>query len=103
VAQPRPSPAARAQALAPAIAAAAPEIEAGCALPPALLDALHGAALFRSLLPRGLAGDEARPAEFVRMMEVLAGADASTAWCIGQNSVCAMSAAYMEPAAARAI
>lgn len=99
----RPAPLARARALAPAIAAAAPAIEAACALPADLLDALHAAALFRTLLPRSLGGDETRPVEFVRMMEEIAAADASTAWCLGQNSVCAMSAAYMDPAAARAI
>jgi alkylation response protein AidB-like acyl-CoA dehydrogenase len=97
------TPLARARALAPTIAAAAADIDAACELPPALLDALHGAALFRTLLPRSLGGDEARPVEFVRMIEEIAAADASTAWCLGQNSVCAMSAAYMDPEAARAI
>ncbi len=98
-----PTPLARARAAAPAIAAAADAIEAGCELPPALLDLLHAHALFRSVLPARFGGDETHPVEFVRMMEELAAADASTAWCIGQNSVCAMSAAYMDPAAARRI
>ncbi len=84
----RPAPDIRARAVAPAIAAAADRIEAGCELPPDLLDALHAAALFRALLPRALGGDEARPATYVRMMETIAAADASTAWCIGQNSGC---------------
>jgi indole-3-acetate monooxygenase len=99
----RPDPVTRARALAPAIAAAADRIEAAAELPADLLDALHGAALFRTLLPRSLGGDEARPAEFVRMMMVIAGADASTAWCIGQNSGCAMAAAYLDPLVARKI
>ncbi len=100
---PHPDPVVRARTTAPLIAAAADAIEAGCELPPALLDALHGAAMFRALLPRSLGGDEARPADYVRMMMVIAGADASTAWCIGQNSGCSMASAYMEPAVARHI
>ena len=99
----RPDPVTRARALAPVIAAAADRIEAAAELPADLLDALHEAALFRALLPRSLGGDEARPAEFVRMMEVIASADASTAWCIGQNSGCSMAAAYLDPAVARKI
>ena len=99
----RPAPDIRARAVAPVIAAAADRIEAGCELPPDLLDALHGAALFRALLPRSLGGDEARPATYVRMMETIAAADASTAWCIGQNSGCSMAAAYMRPDIAREI
>ena len=99
----RPDPLARARAVAPAIAAAAPAIDAACELPADLLDTLHAAALYRSLLPRSFGGDEARPAQFVRMMEVIAAADASTAWCIGQNSGCSMSAAYMDPAVAQTI
>ena len=99
----RPDPVARARAVAPVIAAAADRIEVGSAIPADLLDRLHEAALFRALLPRSLGGDETRPATYVRMMEVIAGADASTAWCIGQNSGCSMASAYMEPAAARRI
>lgn len=93
----RTDPAARARTVAPLIAAAAPRIEADRALPPDLLDALHGAALFRTLLPRACNGEEVTPAAFVRMQEVIAAADASTGWCVGQASGCSMTAAYMEP------
>ncbi len=96
-------PLARAQAVAPLIAAAADQIEAGCEVTAEVMDALHGARLFRTLLPRSLGGDEIRPTDYVRMMMVIAAADASTAWCIGQNSGCSMAAAYMAPAAARRI
>jgi alkylation response protein AidB-like acyl-CoA dehydrogenase len=99
----RPDPVSRARALAPVIAAAADRIEAAAELPADLLDALHEAALFRALLPRSQGGDEARPADFVRMMETIAAADASTAWCIGQNSGCSMAAAYLDPVVARKI
>ena len=93
----RGDPAARARALAPLIAAAASDIEAGRALTPEVLDALHGAGLFRTLLPRDFGGEEVRPADFVRMQETVAAADASTAWCLGQASGCSMAAAYMAP------
>ncbi|GAC1339955.1 MAG: acyl-CoA dehydrogenase family protein [Acetobacteraceae bacterium] len=96
----RPAPALRAAAVAPTIAAHADEVEQQRRLPPALLDALHGAALFRALLPRSLGGDETDPASYVRMMETIARADASTAWCVGQASGCSMASAYMDPDAA---
>lgn len=93
----RSDPVARARAIAPLIAAAAPRIEAGRQLTPEVLDALHGAALFRTLLPRACNGEEVDIATFVRMQEVIAAADASTAWCLGQASGCSMAAAYMDP------
>ncbi len=99
----RADPVARAQAVAPLIAAAADEIEAGGEIPAHLLDALHGAALYRALLPRAFGGDEAHPAVYVQMIETIAAADASVAWCIGQNSGCSMCAAYMKPEIAREI
>ncbi|MBX9699069.1 MAG: hypothetical protein K2X74_06515, partial [Acetobacteraceae bacterium] len=91
---------ARARAIAPVIAAAAPRIEAGYELTSDVLDALHGAALFRTLLPRSCNGEETDLASFVRMQEIIAAADASTAWCLGQASGCSMAAAYMDPDAA---
>lgn len=96
-------PVVRARALVPLIEAAAPRIEADRALPSDLLAALHSARLFRTLLPRALGGDETTPETYARMMEVIARADASTAWCIGQASGCSMAAAYVAPEVARAI
>lgn len=96
-------PVARARAVAPAIEAAAPRIEASRELPADLLEALHGARIFRALLPRALGGDEATPETYARMMEIIARADASTAWCIGQASGCSMAAAYVEPEVAQRI
>ena len=97
------SPSVRARRIAPVLAANAAHIERDRALTPEVLDALHGARLFRSLLPRSLGGEEATPAEFVRMQIELAGADASTAWCIGQGSGCSMAAAYLQPDVAQKI
>jgi indole-3-acetate monooxygenase len=99
----RPDPLTRAAAIAPLIATAADEIEALTELPTRVLDALHDAALFRTLLPRAFGGDETEPVTFVQMMELIARADASTAWCIGQASGCSMVAAYLTPEVAQEI
>jgi indole-3-acetate monooxygenase len=93
----------RALAVVPLIAAAADEIEAQCELPARLLDVLHEAALFRALLPRVFGGDECEPATYVELIEAIAKADASTAWCIGQTSGCSMMAAYVKPEVGREI
>jgi alkylation response protein AidB-like acyl-CoA dehydrogenase len=88
---------ANAQALAGVIAAAAPRIEAARELPPDLVDALHDARLFRMLVPRSLGGEEISPVAFMQTIEELAKADASTAWCIAQTSVCSTISASLQP------
>jgi indole-3-acetate monooxygenase len=93
----------RAKAVRPAVAAASDEIEATRRLPPALLDHLHQARLFRLLLPRSSNGIETDPVTFFRVMEVIAAADASTAWCLSQAGGCAMSAAYLDLPVAQAM
>jgi alkylation response protein AidB-like acyl-CoA dehydrogenase len=93
----------RAEAVRPAVAAASNEIESSRRLPPALLDRLHEARLFRLLLPRSSNGIETDPVTFFHVMEVIAQADASTAWCLSQASGCSMSAAYLDLPVAQAI
>ena len=88
-------------ALAPRIAAAADDIERRRRIPDDLLDALHAAGLYRMLLPRRYGGGEVHPLTFMRSVQAIARADASTAWNIGQNAVCAIVAAYLEPAVAQ--
>ena len=94
---------ARARALKPLLDAAAPRIEASCALPEDVLDALHQARMFRMLLPRWLEGGELDLATFVEVVCEIAAGDASTGWCVVQNSGCSISAAYMAPEAARTV
>ncbi len=94
---------ANARALAPVIAAAAPRIEAGRELPADLVDALHEARLWRMLLPRAYGGDEVSPVDYVQAIEEIAKADASTAWCIGQTSVCSTVSRNMKPEVAEEI
>jgi len=94
---------ANARALAPVIAAAAPRIEAAGELPSDLVAALHEARLYRMLVPRSLGGEEISPVEYVQVIEEIAKADASTAWCLGQTSVCSTIAKAMKPQTAETI
>jgi indole-3-acetate monooxygenase len=94
---------ARAESLREAVAAASDQIERDRRLPPTLLDRLHEAELFRLLLPRSAKGIETDPITFFHVMETVAEADASTAWCLSQAGGCAMSAAYLDLPVAQAI
>ena len=93
----------RARALAPLIAREAGDIERTRRLTEPVVSALIENGLYRVLLPQSLGGAEAPPEIFMQMLEEVAKADASTAWCLGQCSVCAMTAAYLDPDAAREI
>jgi alkylation response protein AidB-like acyl-CoA dehydrogenase len=94
---------ARACALAPRIAAAAPQIEAARELTPDIVAALHEAGLFRLLLPRSLRGEELSPEAFVLIIEAIAKADASTAWCMAQTAICSTLAASLRLDVARKV
>lgn len=94
---------ARAETLTPRVAAAAGEIDSGRRLPPALVAALHEAELYRMLLPRSLGGGELDPPIFTCVIETIARADASTAWCLCQNNVASIVAAWLPADSAREI
>ena len=93
----------RARALQPLIVRDADETERTRRLTPAVTAALIENGLYRSLLPQSLGGSEAPLETFMQMQEEIAKADASTAWCLGQCSVCAMTAAYLDADAANEI
>jgi alkylation response protein AidB-like acyl-CoA dehydrogenase len=93
----------RARSLAPMLKDAADEIEARRELPDRVVEALIEAGFFRMLLPRSLGGGELRPLDYVQVVEEIARAEPSTAWSLGQNSGCSMSAAYLDPAVAREV
>jgi alkylation response protein AidB-like acyl-CoA dehydrogenase len=93
----------RARALQPLIAGEAEEIERSRRLTPKVTAALIDNELYRALLPRTYGGHEVPLEIFMQMQEEIAKADASTAWCLGQCAVCAMTAAYLEPDAANEI
>ena len=92
---------ARARQVAPLIEAHAAETEAARGIAPSVIAALHEARLFRMLMPRSCDGMEFEPADYVQVIEEVAKADASTAWCVAQGSGCSMSAAYLAPHVAR--
>jgi len=93
----------RARALQPLITSEADEIERTRRLTPKVTSALIENELYRALLPRSFGGHEVPLEMFMQMQEEIAKADASTAWCLGQCAVCAMTAAYLEPDAANEI
>jgi alkylation response protein AidB-like acyl-CoA dehydrogenase len=93
----------RARAFVPELAAAAPEIERQRELPEPVVAAMVERGFFRMLLPRSLGGAELLPAPYVRVVEEIAKGDASAAWCLNQGAGCSMTAAYLDPAAAKEV
>ena len=93
----------RARALAPLLQEAADEIEEQRQLPPRVVEALIEGGFFKLLIPRSLGGAELHPLIYVRVLEEIGKAEPSTAWSLGQNSGCSMSAPYLDPAIAREI
>ncbi|HEY2540365.1 MAG TPA: acyl-CoA dehydrogenase family protein [Stellaceae bacterium] len=93
----------RARALAPLLADAADEIEEQRQLPPRVVDALIEGGFFKLLIPRSLGGAELPPLVYVQVLEEIARTEPSTAWSLGQNSGCSMTAAYLDPAVAREV
>lgn len=92
---------ARAQSVVPVLKAAKSRTEAGRELPSDVVEAMHEARLFRLLLPRSLGGDTIDLVTLSKVTEIIASADASAGWCVGQGGGCAMSAAYLAPEVAK--
>jgi alkylation response protein AidB-like acyl-CoA dehydrogenase len=93
----------RAQALAPMIEAAADRIEAERRIVPEVVAALHEAGLFRMLLPASLGGSGSDVVAFNQVIETIAAADASTAWCLAQQVASTQAASFLDPKVAREI
>lgn len=93
----------RVRDLGPAIEAAADTIDATRDVPPDLFAALRGAELFRLVQPVEYGGVELDPPSLVQVIEEVARHDASVAWCVGQTNICAITAAFLEPAVVRDI
>ncbi|WP_198358179.1 acyl-CoA dehydrogenase family protein [Streptomyces fildesensis] len=72
----------------PVIRARASEVEANRRLPPDFVDMLRSTGVFRMNVPRSWGGPEMTSSQQVRIIEEIATADASTAWCamIGTDS-----------------
>jgi indole-3-acetate monooxygenase len=94
---------ARARALVPAIAAASDRIEAERRIVPEIVAALHDAGLFAMLLPVSLGGGAADILAFNQVIETIAAADASTAWCLAQQVASTQAAGFLDPKVAREI
>ena len=93
----------RARSITPLLRERAAEIEAQRELTSDVLDALHDRELFRLSLPARTGGYELPIPVLAAVTEVIAAADASTAWCLGQAFGCAMSAAFLDEAPAREV
>jgi indole-3-acetate monooxygenase len=94
---------ARARALVPLIEAAGDRIEAERRIVPDVVGALHGAGIFHMLLPPALGGGGADIVAFNQVVETIAAADASTAWCLGQQVASTQAAGYLDPKVAREV
>jgi len=93
----------RAKRLKPLIESAADEIERRRDLSPELFAALREQDMFRLVQPAEYGGVELDPPSLVQVIEEIARHDASTAWCIGQTNICALTAAYLAPDVVREI
>ena len=78
-------------------------IDAERQMPPDLAADMADAGFFRLLLPRELGGAELAHPDFLNILEMFAGADASVAWCLNQNNVFSTRSTRMEMATAREI
>ena len=85
-----------ARALAPAIHAAAPEIEKSGRLPDALVKDLKQANVFGMAIPRSMGGPEADPVTQLEIIEALAMADGSVGWVAMIGSDGGYYAAHLE-------
>lgn len=94
---------ARASALVPLIEAAADRIEAERRIVPDVVAALHEAGIFHMLLPPSLGGGGADIVAFNHVIETVAAADASTAWCVSQQVASTQAAGYLDPKIAREV
>ena len=81
------TPLARAESIAPKIAAAADQIDANRELPPAIADEMKTLGLFRLLLPRSVGGEEMDWPDYLDAVRAIAHADGSAGWCFNQGSV----------------
>ena len=91
-----------ARALRPAILAECDRFEAARRLPEALTQELAGKGFFRLFLPRAYGGLDIEPTQGLEILEELAMADASVAWCVWNGNTHWV-AAQLSPEAMHAI
>ena len=88
-------------ALVPEVRDRAEEIAAGRRLPDDLVESLKAAGAFRMPMPRSWDGPEMTPSEQLAVVETLATADPSTAWCVMIGSDAGYYSAFLDDAAGR--
>jgi alkylation response protein AidB-like acyl-CoA dehydrogenase len=92
-----------ARALAPAIRESADEIDRARRLPRALFEAIADAGIFHMAVPKVIGGSEIDFPGYVRVIEELGKADASTAWAVNQGATFATYSARIDPRIAREV
>ncbi len=73
--------------LAEKVAANADQIDIDRQIPNELANELADKGFFRLLLPKSLGGAQLAHSDFLKILEIFAAEDGSTAWCINQNNV----------------
>lgn len=66
-------------------------------LPDNLVQHLHQAELFRALIPKQFGGLELAFDDYLDIVKRLAQSDASTAWCVNQSAVIALTTLWLQP------
>src|SRR5688500_199880 len=97
------SPLEAARKLSPLIRSCADEIDAKRELPRPLFEALADAGMFHLAVPRALGGAELELPTYVRVIEEIGKADASTAWIVNQLAIFATYSAWLPSDVARSI
>src|SRR6202034_1814746 len=85
----------RAREIAPMLRDASDEIEKNRQTSEPIVQAMVERGIFKMLLPKSIGGGELDPLTYTAVLEILAAADGSTAWSLGQNSGCSMTAPYL--------
>ena len=85
----------RARELVPMLKEAGDEIEKNRQTSEHVVAAMIERGIFKMLLPKSIGGGELDPLTYTAVLEILAQGDGSTAWSLGQNSGCSMTAPYL--------
>lgn len=87
----------RVQALVPLIQGCSEEAERDRRLPSRLIEALRAAGAYRMYVPKALGGLEVEIATYVRVLEIVSGADGSAGWNLGTTLTCSLNALALPP------
>src|SRR5215212_6290040 len=93
----------RVRDFAPRIVETGHEIERNRRLPQSLIDGLTELGVFKLLVPRSLGGSELPLPVYIQVIEEIAKADGSTAWCVSQGAVAALASSFLPEAGAQEI